>query len=119
VVQEWDGHALTLGLLGSYLRDAHGGDLAHYADIPQPTADEPRYERVHRILRRYDDHLTEAERAFLTLFSAFRTPVQPGAFDKVFGTYSSIRGNRPGTGHIAALVPSKTTTTQRAAGRAG
>jgi tetratricopeptide (TPR) repeat protein len=86
VVQEWDGHALTLGLLGSYLRDAHGGDLAHYADIPQPTANEPRYERVHRILRRYDDHLTEAERAFLTLFSAFRTPVQPGAFGGVFRT---------------------------------
>jgi tetratricopeptide (TPR) repeat protein len=84
VVEDWDGHALTLGLLGGYLAEQHGGDVAHIGEIPPPTADEPRYERVHRVLRRYDDHLTGAERAFLTLFSAFRTPVHESAFDKVF-----------------------------------
>ena len=89
VVADWDGHALTLGLLGSYLTEQHGGDVACIGEIPPPTADEPRYERVHRVLRRYDDHLTEAERAFLTLFSAFRTPVHESAFDKVFRTPTS------------------------------
>ena len=84
VVADWDGHALTLGLLGGYLAERHGGDVAYIDEIPPPTADEPRYERVHRVLRRYDDHLTEAERSFLTLFSAFRTPVEESAFDKVF-----------------------------------
>jgi tetratricopeptide (TPR) repeat protein len=84
VVADWDGHALTLSLLGGYLAEQHEGDVAHIGEIPAPTADEPRYERVHRVLRRYDDHLTEAERAFLTLFSAFRTPVKETAFDKVF-----------------------------------
>jgi len=84
MVADWDGHALTLSLLGGYLADLHAGDVAHIGEIPPPTADEPRYERVHRVLRRYDEHLTEAERAFLTLFSAFRTPVAETAFDKVF-----------------------------------
>jgi tetratricopeptide (TPR) repeat protein len=84
VVADWDGHALTLGLLGSYLAERHGGDVAYIGEIPPPTADEPRYERVHRVLRRYDDHLTQAERAFLILFSAFRTPVEEAAFAKVF-----------------------------------
>jgi tetratricopeptide (TPR) repeat protein len=84
VVADWDGHALTLSLLGSYLSEHFGGDLAHLDDIPTPTADEPRYERVHRVLRRYDEHLTEAEREFLKLFSAFRTPVHQDAFEKVF-----------------------------------
>ncbi len=84
VVRDWDGHALTLSLLGAYLAERHGGDVAHLADIPLPTAEEPRYERVHRILRRYDERLTEAERAFLKLFSAFRALVHESAFDKVF-----------------------------------
>ena len=84
LVADWDGHALTLGLLGGLLAEQYGGDLAHLADLPAPLAGEARYERVHRVLRRYDEHLSEAERAFLTLFSAFRTPVSEAAFDKVF-----------------------------------
>ncbi len=80
VVSDWDGHALTLSLIASYLRDHHGGDIAQIRNIPPPTADEPRYERVHRVLRRYDDHLQEAEKAFLMLFSAFRRPVEKDAF---------------------------------------
>jgi tetratricopeptide (TPR) repeat protein len=66
------------------MAEKHGGDLAHLAELPVPTADEPRYERVHRVLRRYDEHLTESEREFLKLFSAFRTPVHENAFGKVF-----------------------------------
>ncbi|HEY9608979.1 trypsin-like peptidase domain-containing protein [Allocoleopsis sp.] len=84
VVQDWDGHALTLSLLGSYLVDWYEGDVAHIRDIPAPSADEPLYERVRRVLRRYDEHLTEAERAFLILFSGFRKPVEEIAFAQVF-----------------------------------
>jgi tetratricopeptide (TPR) repeat protein len=80
VVADWGGHALTLSLLASYLKDHHGGDVSQVRNIPSPTADEPRYERVHRVLRRYDDHLDEAEKAFLMLFSAFRRPVERDAF---------------------------------------
>ena len=83
-VNLWDGHALTLSLIGAYLAEAYNGDIAHLDDIEPPIAGEPRYERVHRILRRYDEHLINAERAFLQIFSAFRTPVKESAFEKVF-----------------------------------
>ncbi len=85
-VEMWDGHAITLSLIGAYLAKDHDGDIAHLDDIDPPTANEPRYERVHRILRRYDENLTDHERAFLQLFSAFRTPVAETALDKVFRT---------------------------------
>ena len=84
VVADWDGHALTLSILVAYLAERYEGDIHHLADIPIPTTDEPRYERVHRVLRRYDAHLTEEEREFLKLFSVFRLPVQESAFEKVF-----------------------------------
>jgi len=84
VVSDWGGHALTLSILAAYLAEHFSGDIKHLSDIPIPTADEPRYERVHRVLRRYDEHLTEEEREFLKLFSVFRLPVQESAFEKVF-----------------------------------
>jgi tetratricopeptide (TPR) repeat protein len=89
VVREWDGHALTLSLLGSLLAERYGGDLRRLSDLPAPLADEDRYQRVHRVLRRYDEHLTEAERSFLTLFSLFRSSVKATTFKKAF------RINRP------------------------
>jgi tetratricopeptide (TPR) repeat protein len=84
IITDWDGHALTVSLLGSYLADHFDGDIAHLDNIPLPTEGESRYERVHRVLRRYDEHLTDPEREFLKLFSAFRTPVHKDAFEKVF-----------------------------------
>ena len=93
VVNQWDGHALTLSLVGTYAKEWQSGRVAEldsfdpvgaYDHTPVPEAAKPRYVHVHRVLRRYDDHITAAERAFLTLFSAFRTPVKQDAFDRVF-----------------------------------
>lgn len=84
VVADWDGHALTLSILAAYLAERFDGDIKQLTDIPVPIADEPRYERVHRVLRRYDEHLMKDEREFLKLFSVFRLPVQESAFEKVF-----------------------------------
>lgn len=90
VVLAWNGHALTLSLIGSYLVKVHKGDVTHVTDFDFEESDEvqssapDQYKHVGRILRRYDEHLTEAERAFMILFSAFRTPVRVTAFDKVF-----------------------------------
>ncbi|MCC6605362.1 MAG: trypsin-like peptidase domain-containing protein [Anaerolineae bacterium] len=123
LVRQWDGHALTLSLLGSYLHWRHSGDItfAHEFDdlvgaqraapLPDDAPDEARqrYSHVHRVLRRYDEHLTAAERAFMTLFSAFRTPVSPDAFARVFRTppeRSTGRGEsviRPGGGQASGL----------------
>jgi len=89
VVSDWDGHALTLSLLSSFTTEHCKGDVADLAlggadGFPVPTADEPRYDRVHRVLRRYDEHLTEIEREFLKVFSAFRIPVSQNALRQVF-----------------------------------
>ncbi|MBU0513793.1 MAG: serine protease, partial [Proteobacteria bacterium] len=86
VVADWDGHALTLSLVGSHVAERHEGDVAYARDVKPYDPTESRYERVHRVLRRYDENLTEAERAFLKLFSAFRKPVKEEAFTKVFRT---------------------------------
>jgi tetratricopeptide (TPR) repeat protein len=95
VVHDWDGHALTMSILAAYLAEKYNGDITHLADIPIPTANEPRYERVHRVLRRYDEHLDQAEREFLKLFSAFRTPVHESAFEKVFAPLLGVGATRP------------------------
>jgi len=94
VVTDWNGHALTLSILAAYLAERYEGDIKHLADIPVPAADEPRYERVHRVLRRYDEHLTKEEREFLKLFSVFRLPVQESAFEKVFQPWLKNLGAR-------------------------
>jgi tetratricopeptide (TPR) repeat protein len=95
VVADWDGHALTLSILAAYLAERYKGEIKHLADIPIPTANEPRYERVHRVLRRYDENLTNEEREFLKLFSVFRLPVQESAFEKVFQPLLKQKGVRP------------------------
>jgi len=84
VVGAWEGHALTLSLLGSYLTERHGGNIAHVDEIPTPASDESRYKRVRLMLQHYDEQLSDAERAFLKLLSAFRTPVDQRAFARVF-----------------------------------
>ena len=84
VVADWDGHALTLSLLGGCVADQHSGDVAYIDEILPPTMDDHCYQRVRRVLRRYDEHLTDPERAFLMLFSAFRTPVEESTFERVF-----------------------------------
>jgi tetratricopeptide (TPR) repeat protein len=84
VVADWDGYALVLSLLGAYLVDVHDGAIHRIRDIPSPTASEPRYDRVQRVLRRYDEHLTKAETEFLTVFSAFRLAVPQSLFTSVF-----------------------------------
>ena len=103
LVTAWEGHALTLSLLGTYLAWRHEGKASFGQDFdPLTEAEEVtgaarrRYGHVHRVLRHYDEHLTEAERAFMTLFSAFRTPATGEALRKVFRAVddadSSLRG---------------------------
>ena len=84
VVEQWDGHALTLTLLGGLLADRFGGHIARVGELPTPVAEEAPYERVGRLLDYYEQHLTAEERAFLKIFSAFRTPVDRSWFTEVF-----------------------------------
>jgi len=87
--QKWEGHALTLTLIGTYLMACHQGkvvDLAiHVEDLPLLAADERRAKQVSRVLGRYDDGLlSQSEQMFLMIFSAFRLPVSTTAFSLVF-----------------------------------
>jgi tetratricopeptide (TPR) repeat protein len=84
IVRRWQGHALTLSLLGSYLVERFGGDALRVEELPVPTAIDDNYVRVSRVLSRYDEHLTETEQAFLMVLSAFRLPVRHDAFQPVF-----------------------------------
>ncbi len=94
VVQTWDGHALTLSLIGAYLHACHGGQVIfdqsiHIEDLPGLAGDERRAQQVQRVLSRYDSSLLdEAEQSFLLLFSIFRLPVRPDAFQQVFRSNS-------------------------------
>jgi tetratricopeptide (TPR) repeat protein len=86
IVATWSGHALTLSLIGSYLADQQQseGDIPLVSEIPALVSDETRYKHVRRVLSYYDEQLTDAERAFLMIFSAFRTPVPKAALARVF-----------------------------------
>jgi tetratricopeptide (TPR) repeat protein len=93
IIEHWDGHALTLSLIGAYIRGVYKKDLNHFdidklEDIHPPEASgnfqyEYYYKRVGRVLHRYDEHLTLQEREFLKVFSAFRLPVPQQALDQV------------------------------------
>lgn len=84
MVLNWGGHALTLSLLGGYLAEQYDGDFSYAHDLPAPVEDESRYERVHKVLNRYDRQLSKTERFFLMIFSAFRMPVPVSSLDLVF-----------------------------------
>ncbi|MBQ0906798.1 tetratricopeptide repeat protein [Micromonospora sp. U21] len=79
VVDDWDGHALTLSLIGTYLKRRHGGDVRRIATLPPPQPNELRDAQVRRILAEYDQVLSAAERIVLQRISIFRTPVEPDA----------------------------------------
>jgi tetratricopeptide (TPR) repeat protein len=101
IVSSWNGHALTLSLVGTYLVKRYQGDARRADEIRFDeevfvSSAPQQYQHVARILRRYDEHLSEAERALLLLFSAFRTPVRAAAFGKIFRTPSEASQlNRP------------------------
>ena len=75
LVEQWDGYALVLSLLGAYFVKRYRGKIKRIGEILPPTADEPKYDRVRRVLRRYDEHLSEDERQFMRVLSAFRLPI--------------------------------------------
>lgn len=88
IVSDWEGHALTVSLVGSYLGERgisiedYNKDIFPKVEVYQDEV--PRYRQVRRILERYDENLTEADKAFLKLFSVFRLPVPESAFGRVF-----------------------------------
>ncbi|MEN9867813.1 MAG: hypothetical protein RL748_3403 [Pseudomonadota bacterium] len=61
LVEEVKGHALTLNLLGSYLRDAHGGDIAKRDQIDFIDADLEKGGHAFRVMDAYVKWLEDAD----------------------------------------------------------
>ncbi len=83
VVKEVEGHALALTLLGNYLRDVHGGDLAGRVDLERLTGEEREGGHAHRVMSCYSRWLRErddtAALAILHLIGLFDRPAEPTA----------------------------------------
>jgi len=92
-VNDWGGHALTLRLISTFLTEDF--KVKSSLNIPPPSSDISKYEKVHRILRRYNDFLQDSEKAFLIIFSIFRSPVSESAFQAVFRKKPAILINEP------------------------
>ncbi len=84
VVEEYDGHALSLTLLSKYLVEDFGGDIRKTEQIPAFYSDEEAGGKAHRILLWYAKQLNEEQRAFMKIFSLFRRAVREEDFDGVF-----------------------------------
>ena len=74
IVQYWNGHALSLTLVGNYLvesKSQFGFDERFWAESKNKDG----YEKIKRILYRYDEFMTFEDRIFLQFFSAFRSSI--------------------------------------------
>ncbi len=69
-------HAKAVELLGTWLREFHGGAATQFRTLPDPTleggTDEERH--VARILAAFQDSLTQEQKDILALATAFRQP---------------------------------------------
>jgi len=84
VINEYDGHALSLTLLSKYLVEDFEGDITKAKEIPAFYSDEEAGGKAHRILLWYAEQLTEEQSAFMKIFSLFRRVVREGDFEGVF-----------------------------------
>ena len=82
-VREVDGHALAITMLGNYLKDVHGGDLAGRFDLERLTVDARLEGHARRIMASYERWLERHERfahlTILRLIGLFDRPAAPDA----------------------------------------
>jgi len=79
-VEEFGGHALTLSLLGSYLKRAHGGDVRKRREVDLGKANERQGGHAFRVIAAYEAWLGEGvELAVLRLLGLFDRPAEAEA----------------------------------------
>ncbi|MCF6281726.1 MAG: TIR domain-containing protein [Candidatus Polarisedimenticolaceae bacterium] len=81
---EFDGHALALNLVGSYLKTVFSGDIHKRAEIPKLTAAKKDGGHARRVLESYEKWFAESNRAelnILTLLGLFDRPATKAAID--------------------------------------
>lgn len=77
VAEQYDGHALALTLLGTYLRDACRGDLRRHAEVPLFNDDTAPGRHARRVMAAYEAWLEPRHRAILGLAGLFDRPAPP------------------------------------------
>lgn len=84
IINRYKGHALSLTSLAGYLVRYYGGDIKEAPDIEFVLGDKERFKDVNKLLRKYAEKMSEAERVFLNIFSIFRQEVTENDFAGVF-----------------------------------
>ena len=84
VINRYKGHALSLTSVAGYLNRYYDGDIKQAPDIEFVLGDKERFKDVNKLLRRYAEKMSEAERVFLKIFSLFRQEVTERDFVEVF-----------------------------------
>ena len=80
--REFAGHALALNLLGSYLATVHGGEIRKRDLIPHLTEDEEHGGHARRVMRSYENWLSDKpELDILYLMGLFDRPAPGGAIE--------------------------------------
>lgn len=91
-VQEVEGHALAITLLGNYIRDVHQGNLAARVDLQDLTVSAREGGHARRIMASYarwlEHHGQQAELAILRLIGLFDRPAPPEAMDALLADTS-------------------------------
>jgi tetratricopeptide (TPR) repeat protein len=81
-VQEYDGHALALTLLGNYIKSVFKGDIRKRDRMPKLTQDKRQGSHAHRVMEAYARWLGESpERDILYIMGLFDRPVAMGAIE--------------------------------------
>ena len=87
-------HALTLSVMGGFLRDFHGGDPSGLPslDLDDAVADDPKAAKLHRLLQGYAKHLPEQERDLLVRLSTFPRGVSAEILGHVVDAGGEVAG---------------------------
>jgi len=84
VIERYKEHALSLTLLAGYLKKHYKGDIEQAPGEEFVLNDRKRFKDVDKLLRKYAEKMSEAERVFLNIFSLFRQDVTEDDFTGVF-----------------------------------
>jgi tetratricopeptide (TPR) repeat protein len=84
VIKRYKGHALSLTSVAGYLNRYYDGDIKHAPEVEFILSDKERFKDVNKLLRKYAEKMSEAERIFLNIFSLFRNEVTENDFAGVF-----------------------------------
>jgi hypothetical protein len=104
-VEDFKYHALTLTLLGNFLRRAHGGDVRKRREIDLHRADEKQGGRAFRVIAAYARWLGEGpELAILRLLGLFDRPAESDALKSARPRLCRRSGSRSTPGSTRSRV---------------